>query len=203
MASNEHSSLENSQLHVPKDFSTASANTVLTKNSSNALTWANDTLRRTHFVRVGGFLSNVTSTSEFAPTYASGTTHLWNTVVTDGTADAQDAVAQAQLYCTRGGFIQRFSGVVSATSGKNVNFKIYKGTVADASSASIDLTQMGDTATETGGGNSNTDLFDMTGLGSSVTFSGGDVLIVTISAGNTDATTARFNATMEVVYTQE
>jgi len=43
----------------------------------------------------------------------------------------------------------------------------------------------------------------MTGLGSSVTFSGGDILIVTIAAGNTDATTARFNATMEVVYTQE
>ena len=203
MASNEHSSLDNAQLHNPKDFSSASANTVLTKNGSNALTWANDNLRRTHFVRVGGFLSGVTSTDEFAPTYAGGTTHTWNTVVTDATADAQDAVAQAQLYCTRGGFIQRFSGVVAATSGKNVSFKIYKGTPADASAAAIDLTQLGATATETGGGVTNVDLFDMTGLGSSVTFSGGDILIVTIAAGNTDATTARFNATMEVVYTQE
>ena len=46
MASNEHSALDNTQLHVPKDFSSASANTVLTKNGSNALTWADDNLRR-------------------------------------------------------------------------------------------------------------------------------------------------------------
>jgi len=202
MASNEHSALDNTQLHVPKDFSSASANTVLTKNGSNALTWADDNLRRMQHIRVAGFFSK-SSTSEFAPTYAGGTTHLFNTAVTDATADAQDAVAQAQLYCTRGGFIQRFSGVVAATSGKNVSFKIYKGTPADASAAAIDLTQLGATATETGGGVTNVDLFDMTGLGSSVTFSGGDILIVTIAAGNTDATTARFNATMEVVYTQE
>ena len=202
MASNEHSALDNTQLHVPKDFSSASANTVLTKNGSNALTWADDNLRRMQHIRVAGFFSK-SSTSEFAPTYAGGVTHTWDTVVTDGTADAQDAVAQAQLYCTRGGFIQRFSGVVAATSGKNVSFKIYKGTPADASAAAIDLTQLGATATETGGGVTNVDLFDMTGLGSSVTFSGGDILIVTIAAGNTDATTARFNATMEVVYTQE
>jgi len=203
MASNEHSSLDNAQLHNPKDFSSASANTVLTKNGSNALTWANDNLRRTHFVRVGGFLDGVTSTSEFAPTYASGVTHLWNTAVTDATADAQDAVAQAQLYCLRAGFVNSFGGVVAATSGKNVSFKIYKGTPVDASAAAIDLTQLGATATETGGGVTNVDIFSAGSLGSSASFSAGDILIVTIAAGDTDATTARFNATMEVVYTQE
>ena len=202
MASNEHSSLANDQLHVPKDFSTASANTVLTKNGSSALAWADDNLRRTHFVRVGGFLSSVTSTSEYAPTYAAGVTHTWNTVVTDATADAQDAVAQAQLYCTRAGFVNAFGGVVAATSGKNVSFRVYKGTPADASAAAIDLTQLGATATETGGGTTNVDVFAMSSLGSSATFAAGDILIVTIAAGNTDATTARFNATIEVVYTE-
>ena len=78
MASNEHSSLDNSQLHVPKDFSTASANTVLTKNGSNALTWADDNLRRTHFVRVNGFFSKST-TDEYAPTYSGNSTHVWDT----------------------------------------------------------------------------------------------------------------------------
>ena len=202
MASNEHSSLDNSQLHVPKDFSTASANTVLTKNGSNALTWADDNLRRTHFVRVGGLLNAVTSTDEFAPTFAGGTTHLFNTATTDPTADAQDAVAQAQLYCMRAGFVNAFGGVVAATSGKTVNFKIYKGTPVDDSSAAIDLTQLGSTASETGGGTSNVDVFAAGSLGSSATFAAGDVLIVTIAAGNTDATTARFNATIEVVYTE-
>ena len=98
-----------------------------------------------------------------------------------------------------------FGGVVAATSGKNVSFKIYKGTPADASAAAIDLTQLGATATETGGGVTNVDLFDHDRFTWKfvLTFSAGDILIVTIAAGNTDATTARFNATMEVVYTQE
>jgi len=57
MASNEHSALDNTQLHVPKDFSSASANTVLTKNGSNALTWADEILRRMHHIRFAGFFS--------------------------------------------------------------------------------------------------------------------------------------------------
>ena len=202
MASNEHSSLDNSQLHVPKDFSTASANTVLTKNGSNALTWADDNLRRTHFVRVNGFFSQ-SNTSEYAPTFSGNSTHVWDTVVTDATADAQDAVAQAQLYCLRDGYINAFGGVVAATSGRTVNFKIYKGTPVDESAAAIDLTQLGSTASEVGGGNTTTDVFSASGLGSTQTFSAGDIIIVTISAGDTNSTTARFNATMEVVYTED
>jgi len=202
MASNEHSSLDNAQLHVPKDFSTASANTVLTKNGSNALTWADDNLRRTHFVRVNGFFSKST-TDEYAPTYSGNSTHVWDTVVTDATADAQDAVAQAQLYCLRDGYINSFGGVVAATSGKTLNFKIYKGTPVDESAAAIDLTQLGSTASEVGGGNTTTDVFSAGGLGSTQTFSAGDIIIVTISAGAAEATTARFNATMEVVYTED
>ena len=42
----------------------------------------------------------------------------------------------------------------------------------------------------------------MGSLGSSATFAAGDVLIVTIAAGDTDSTTARFNGTIEVVYTE-
>ena len=201
MASNEHSSLENAQLHVPKDFSTASANTVLTKNGSNALTWADDNLRRTHFVRVNGFFSQ-SNTSEYAPTFSGNSTHIWDTVVTDATADAQDAVAQAQLYCLRDGYINAFGGVVAATSGKTVNFKIYKGTPVDESSSAIDLTQLGSTASEVGGGNTTTDVFSASGLGSTQTFSAGDIIIVTISAGAAESTTARFNSTIEVVYTE-
>ncbi len=203
MASNEHSSLDNSQLHVPKDFSTAASNTVLTKDGSDALTWADDNLRRTHFIRVNGFLSNVTTTDELAPTYSGNSTHAWNTVVTDATADAQDAVAQAQLYCLRDGYINAFGGVVAATSGRTVNFKIYKGTPVDASSAGIDLTQLGSTASEVGGGGTTTHVFAAGGLGSTQSFSAGDVIIVTISVGDTSSTTSRFNATMEVVYTED
>ena len=200
MASNEHSSLDDSQLHVPKGFGSASNNTVLTKDSGGALSWGDDALRRTHFVRVNGFFSE-SSTSEFAPSYSGNSTHTWDTVVTNATADAQDAVAQAQLYCVRDGYINAFGGLVAATSGKTVNFKIYKGTPVDESSAGITLTQLGDTVTEVGGGNTTTDLFSGTGLGSTQSFSAGDIIIVTISAGDATATVSRFNATMEVVYT--
>lgn len=200
MASNEHSALDNTQLHVPKDFSSASANTVLTKNGSNALTWADDNFRRMQHIRVAGHFSK-SSTAEHAPTYAGGVTHSWDTVVTDSTADAQDAVAQAQLYATRAGYVNAFQGVIACTSGKTINLKVYKGTPADASAAAIDLTQLGATATETGGGNTNVDLFAAGSMGSSASFSAGDVIIVTISAGNTDATVARFNGTLEIVYT--
>ena len=199
MASNEHSALDNAQLHVPKDFSSASANTVLVKNGSNALAWVDDNFRRMQHIRVAGHFSK-SSTAEHAPTYAGGVTHSWDTVVTDATADAQDAVAQAQLYCIRSGYVNAFAGVIACTSGKTINLKVYKGTPADASAAAIDLTQLGSTATETGGGNTNVDLFAAGSMGSSAAFSAGDVIIVTISAGNTDATVARFNGTLEIVY---
>jgi len=201
MASNEHSGLDNSQLHVPKDFSTASANTVLTKDGSNNLTWADDNLRRTQQFRVTGFFSK-SDTNEYAPTYAANATHVWDTAVTNPTNDAQEAVAQAQLYCNRAGFIGGFGGVVAATSGKTVNFKVYKGTPADASSTGFALTQLGDTASEVGGGGTNVDVFEAGSMGSSATFSAGDVIIVTISAGAASSTVARFNATLEVVYTE-
>mgnify|MGYP003644625928 FL=1 len=200
MASNEHSSLDNDQLHVPKDFSSASANTVLTKNGSNALTWADDNLRRMQHIRVAGHFSK-SSTAEHAPTYAGGVTHTWDTVVTDSTADAQDAVAQAQLYATRAGYVNAFQGVIACTSGKTINLKVYKGTPADASAAAIDLTQLGATATEVGGGNTNVDIFAAGSMGSSASFAAGDIIIVTISAGDTDATVSRFNGTLEIVYT--
>ena len=53
-----------------------------------------------------------------------------------------------------------------------------------------------------GGGNTTTDVFSASGLGSTQTFSAGDIIIVTISAGAAESTTARFNSTIEVVYTE-
>lgn len=201
MASNEHSSLEDSQLHVPKGFSTASNDTVLTKNSSGALQWQDDNLRKTHFVRIGGLLNRVRAIQEYAPSYSSNSTYIWSTPVTDPTVDAQGAIAQAQLYCIRDGFVNSFRGLIGGTSGRSITIKAYKGTPSDESSASIDLTQIGDSAVETLGGETTTDLFSMTSLGSGATFSAGDVIIITMTPSTALETTARFNATMEVVYT--
>ena len=200
MASNEHSSLDNTQLHVPKDFSLASNNTVLTKNNSGALQWQDDNLRKTHFVRVGGFLSRSTS-DEYAPTYSSGSTHVFDTIVTNSTNDAQDAVAQSILYCTRDGFVNAFDGVIAINSPRSVEIRVYKGTPTDESSTGFALTQLGDTMTEAGEGNTTPNVFNMTSLTSSSSFSAGDVLIVTLKPTAAAATTVRFNSTIEVVYT--
>lgn len=203
MASNEHSALDNTQLHVPKDFSSASANTVLTKNGSNALTWADDNLRRSQFVRVGGFMSKSAS-SEFAPTYASGTQHSFDTVVnfSSGTtlSDAQEAVAHSQLYCIRNGYVNAFQGVIAITSGRSVEIRIYKGTPTDESSSGFTLTQLGDTVTETGEGNTTPNVFATGSLSSSSSFSAGDILIVTLKPTAAASTVVRFNSTIEVVY---
>ena len=201
MASNEHSSLDNAQLHVPKDFSTAANNTVLTKDGNGSISWEDDRLRTTHFVRVAGFLSKST-TDEYAPTYAGSTTHVFDTVITTTTtADGQDAVAQAVLYCIRDGYVNDFGGYIAINSTKSVEIRIYKGTPTDESSAGFDLTQLGDTVTETGEGGTTPNAFSATSLSSSSSFSAGDVLIVTLKPTAASATTARFNSTIEVVYT--
>ena len=200
MASNEHSSLANDQLHDPKDFSTAANDTVLTKNASGALTWHDDTIRRTHFVRVAGLLSKST-TDEYAPTYAGGTQHSFDTVVTSPTADAQESVAHAQLFCIRAGYVNAFQGLISINSSKSVEIRLYKATPTDESSSALTLTQLGDTMTEAGEGNTTPNAFDTTSLTSSSTFAAGDVLIVTLKPTAASSTTARLNATMEVVYT--
>ena len=200
MASNEHSSLDNDQLHVPKDFSTAANDTVLTKNSAGALTWHDDTVRRTHFVRVAGLISKST-TDEYAPSYAGGTQHSFDTVVTNPTADAQDAVAQAQLFCTRAGYVSQFKGIIAINSTKSLEIKLYKATPTDESSSALTLTQLGDTMTETGEGNTTPNGFDMTSLTTSSTFEAGDVLIVTLKPTAASSTQGRLNATIEVVYT--
>ena len=201
MASNEHSGLDNAQLHVPKDFSLASNSTVLTKNSSGSLEWQDDKLRTTHFVRVGGFMSQSVA-NEYAPTYSSGTTHVFDTVVTNPTtADAQETVAQSILYCTRDGFINAFDGVVAITNGKQVKIRLYKLTPVDEDETGLTLTQLGDTVQEAGEGNNAPNVFNMTSLTSSSSFSAGDVLLVTLEPHSASATVVRFNSTIEVVYT--
>lgn len=201
MASNEHNSLDNAQLHVPKDFSTAANNTVLTKDGNGAVSWEDDRLRTTHFVRVGGYISKST-TDEYATTFSSGTHHIFDTIITTTTtADGQDAVAQSTLYCIRDGYVNDFKGYIALTNSRTIELRLYKGTPTDESSAGFALTQLGTTVSETGEGNTTPNAFTKTSLGTSSTFSAGDVLILTLKPTVATSTIARFSSTIEVVYT--
>ena len=85
MAANEHSNLSNANLHVPLDFSTASNNTVLTKDGSANLIWATVGSVKTHTLVLRGYCSpansnyyypanmNVTKDLEFAKDYTAAT----------------------------------------------------------------------------------------------------------------------------------
>lgn len=66
MANNEHKNLSNSNLHVPKDFSTAGNSTTLTKNSSGNLSWISNTdLGKQRYNITGYLLSGDHSNSNF------------------------------------------------------------------------------------------------------------------------------------------
>jgi hypothetical protein len=55
MATNEHKNLSNSNIHNPKDFSTATNGTVLTKDSSGALVWDSQGNLNTNIITLRGF----------------------------------------------------------------------------------------------------------------------------------------------------
>ena len=57
MANNEHKNLSNANLHVPKDFSTASNSTTLTKDSSGNLSWISNTDLGKQRYNIIGYLS--------------------------------------------------------------------------------------------------------------------------------------------------
>tara|TARA_R100001530_G_C4273433_1_gene143695 strand:+ start:43 stop:690 length:648 start_codon:yes stop_codon:yes gene_type:complete len=67
MAANEHSNLSNDNLHVPLDFSTASNDTVLTKDDSGSLVWQAKSGLKVSVLNIRGFMNPAGSTNYFFP----------------------------------------------------------------------------------------------------------------------------------------
>jgi hypothetical protein len=67
MATNEHKNLSNSNIHNPKDFSTASNSTILTKDSGGALLWDSFGSIKTSVLNVRGFMNPGGSTNYWFP----------------------------------------------------------------------------------------------------------------------------------------
>ena len=85
MASNEHSSLAEAQLHNPKGFSTANNNTHLTKNNSGELAWVSS--QRSSFFSTGGYSnSNAAAGTYFAKQF-SADYHNYNIEVVEDDSD--------------------------------------------------------------------------------------------------------------------
>ena len=67
MAANEHKNLSNDNIHVPLDFSTASNDTVLTKDDSGSLVWQAKSGLKVSVLNIRGFMNPGGSTNYFFP----------------------------------------------------------------------------------------------------------------------------------------
>jgi|19_taG_2_1085344.scaffolds.fasta_scaffold35956_2 hypothetical protein len=65
MASNEHSLLSNANIHVPKDFSIATNDTMLTKNNSGNLEWVLCNKIKTNIYHVQGYVPSTLTNYQY------------------------------------------------------------------------------------------------------------------------------------------
>lgn len=199
MANNDHSSLANDQLHNPKDFSTANNDTILSKDSSGNLSWADMKKLRSDFVQLGGYYSS-SSNSEMTPQYSGVSTHNFNNATNNPTDNGAEATQNSFAYAIRAGHINNWEGYLSGTAAKTFKLKIYKGTPTSGSSAGFTLTQLGDEISVSANGNTTPIKFAATGFGVTETFAKDDVLIVTVECDDAGTNSCWFNSTVEITY---
>ena len=138
MASNEHSTLAESQLHNPKGFSTASNNSYLTLTFSNytktTWTWNGNSYDRTYtYLSIGGYHSSSGSVGTYYAKQFSADYHNWNQTV-----DPQDATnasvnsgrkwasMYSELVCPVGGSITNWKIMHSGTASADWDLELYK-----------------------------------------------------------------------------
>ena len=202
MASNEHSNLSNANLHVPLDFSTASNNTILTKDSSGNLIWENKKSIK---------VANV----EFLGTSAFGSLNYFmyrdvgNNIegklsndygaATAGTLTSQQALRYGRYVAFDDCNLTRFTGIVSNTSPDDCYLALWRVTPVDNSSGALTITVLKE-VTITGTGNTTPRLFDvdMTAEANN-TITRGDIIIPVVRNVDTSSTIF-FNSTLGLSY---
>ena len=205
MASNEHSSLADSQLHNPKGFSTASNNSHLTKNNSGELTWASS--QRSSFFSTGGYSnSNAAAGTYFAKQF-SADYHNYNIeVVEDDSDDGTVSLGMkwgamySEFVCPTSGTISSWKIMHSGTTGITWDLQLWKVSVTDNSNTDTNLTQLGSTVTCVNTGNTTVQIEDMSVSGT-LTVAENDVIVVTVRK-QTDGSNKSiwWNGTLEIVW---
>lgn len=205
MASNEHSSLADSQLHNPKGFSTASNNTHLTKNNSGELTWA--TNKTTQYISTGGYSNSDAAAGTYLAKQFSADYHNFNITVVeddadDGTVslDMKWASMYSEFVCPTSGTIASWKIMHSGTSGITWDLQLWKVSVTDNSSSDTNLTQLGSTISCVNTGNTTAQIEDMSVTGT-LTVAENDVIVIT-ARKQTDGSnkTIWWNGTLEIVW---
>ncbi len=208
MASNEHSTLDDSQLHVPKGFSGAANNTVLTKNSSGSLQWSNN--RSSTLITTGGYHSSTGAADNQYAKQFSADYHNYNIQVdvldaTNGTQN--DGMKWGHMFsefvCHASGTVAGWKVMYGGSASAEWDLKLYKLSVTSGTGANVDLTQLGTTMslTNNSGGNKFVTIADMT-MSGTLTFAANDVLVVILvkKTNSASSKTIWWNGTLELTF---
>lgn len=215
MASNEHKSLSNVNLHNPKDFSIASNDTLLAKDVSGNLTWIAKSVIKTTSVNIRGFadagtidtnywfpvdMADTKSPFEFDEDYGSGTISASNDIavnkaIRSSAYCAPQACSLNQVYGWMSGSVTETVTLallkLTPTADDNTSFEIGGGTNT--------MTLLDEITISTYGSNTKLGLINETAF-TVATISQGDLIMPMLkSAGG--ANNIFFNLSIEFKYT--
>lgn len=203
MASNEHKNLSNANLHNPKDFSTASNDTLLSKDDSGNLVWVAKNVIKTTVFKMQGYSTGNGSTYEYRQSLTDGQSpYEINTDYTSGTV-GDATLAVSNIFRTEGWVAQddftilKVRGWISCNAG-TATLAVCKVTPVEDDSSALTPVLI-DEVTITGNGNDNLFEINETTFSTS-SVSASDIVFPMIKTG-TSGRIVYFNVTVEVGYT--
>ena len=206
MASNLHSSLDDSQLHNPKGFADAANNTYLTKNSGGSLVWAGNKTR--HYISTGGYHSGSGSVGTCYAKQFSADYHNINVEVDpeDATNNSVNvgmkwAHMHSEFICCNSGTITKWVCMHGGSASADWDLELYKLSVTSGTGANVNPVKLGETLnlTNHSSGNKFVTKVEM-GLTGTLTFADGDVLIQVLKKQTAGTKTIWWNGTLELTF---
>ena len=206
MANNLHSSLDDSQLHVPKGFTDAANNTYLTKNSGGSLVWAGNKTR--HYISTGGYHNGSGSAGTYYAKNFSADYHNLNAQVDplDATNNSVNvgmkwAHVHSEFICCNSGTITKWVCMHGGSASADWDLELYKLSVTSGTGANVNPVKLGETLnlTNHSSGNLFTTKVEM-GLTGTLTFADGDVLIQVLRKQTAGTKSIWWNGTLELTF---
>ena len=202
MALNEHKNLTNANLHDPKDFSTASNSTTLTKNSSGNLAWvANGVVGSSNYL-MQGYLTALDANYQYGVTISDNQSPYQ--LATDfGSATVDQTIAVTgyfrmgqALVVPEASTVSRIHGWFTSNGSADVTITICKLTPDPTDTAAV-APEVIDSIT-TGGGSSNSTVVAISETAfTDDSLAAGDIIFPMVKSAGEDTSTIYFNLTVQ------
>ena len=143
MATNEHKNLSNSNIHNPKDFSTATNSTVLTKDSSGSLVWASQGTLNANIITLRGFAAPSNSNYYFPVSMNNNKDLYFNsdygsaTIAAANTISVSNMVRTSIFLADKDYTISQAYGWVTGDVTETVTFALVKGDNVAANTSDV------------------------------------------------------------------